>query len=143
MFPIRIPRALAFGGTLTACLWASAPTASAGSPSAVEDKAVFAPIESIRYDFGSKSMSGYFVEQGSACHVMLMVSEATDLDQSPPPSATRVRLVLLPGQIAGLDSEEGRSLNFTCGEGGTTLLVSAGERDRLVNIQAHEGTATQ
>jgi DNA-binding transcriptional LysR family regulator len=62
-------------------------------------------------------------------------------DQSPRPSATRVRLVLLPGQIAGL--EEGRSLNFTCGEGGTTLLVSAGERDRLVNIQAHEGTATQ
>ena len=143
MFPIRIPRALAFGGTLTACLWASAPTASAGSPSAVEDKAVFAPIESIRYDFGSKSMSGYFVEQASACHVMLMVSEATDPDQSPPPSGTRVRLVLLPGQIAGLDSEEGRSLNFTCGEGGTTLLVNAGERDRLVNLQAHGGTATQ
>jgi hypothetical protein len=108
-----------------------------------EDKAVFAPVESIRYDFRSKSMSGYFVEQASACRVMLMVSEATDPDQSPRPSATRIRLVLLPGQIAGLDSEEGRSLNFTCGEGGTTLLVSAGERGRLVNIQAHEGTATQ
>jgi hypothetical protein len=45
-------------------------------------------------------------------------------------------LMLLPGQIAGLDSEEGRSLNFTCGERGTTLSVDAGERDRLGNFQA-------
>ena len=143
MFPVRIPRVLAFGGMLTACLWASAPAASAGSPSAAEDQAIFAPIESIRYGFGSKSMSGYFVEQAGACRVMLMVSETTDPDKSPPPSATRVRLVLSPGQIAGLDSEEGRSLNFTCGEGGTTLLVDAGERDRLVTLQAHGGTVTQ
>jgi hypothetical protein len=128
---------------LTASLWASAPAASAGSPPAVEGKAVFAPIESIRYDFGSKSMSGYFVEQAGACRVILMVSETTDPDKAPPPSATRVRLVLWPGQIAGLDSEEGRSLNFTCGEGGTTLLVDAGERDRLVTLQAHGGTVTQ
>ena len=143
MFPVRIPRVLAFGGMLTACLWASAPAASAGSPSAGEDKAVFAPIESIRHDFGSKSMSGYFVEQAGARRVMPMVSEATDPDKSPPPSATRVRLVLSPGQIAGLDSEEGRSLNFTCGEGGTTLLVDAGKRDRLVTLQAHGGSDTQ
>jgi hypothetical protein len=136
-------RILAFGGTLAACLWVCAPTASAGSPSAVEDKAVFAPIESIRYDFGSKSMSGYFVEQAKACHVTLMVSEATDPEKSPPPSATRVRLVLSPGQIAGLDSDEGRSLNFTCGEGGRTLLVDAGERDRLVRLQARRETVTQ
>jgi hypothetical protein len=136
-------RVLALGGMMTACLWASAPAASVGSPSAVEDQATFAPIQSIRYDFGSKSMCGYFVEQAGACRVMLMVSETTDPDKSPPPSATRVRLVLLPGQIAGLDSEEGRSLNFTCGEGGTMLLVDAGERDRLVNLQAHGGTVTQ
>jgi hypothetical protein len=142
MFPMRIARVFAFGGTLTACLWASAPTASAGSPPTVEDKAVFAPIESIRYDFGSKSMSGYFVEQASACHLTLMVSEATDPDKSPP-SGTRVRLVLLPGQIAGLDSEEGRSLNFTCGEGARTLLVNAGERGRLLNLQTHRETVTQ
>ncbi len=143
MFPMRISRVLAFGGMIAACLWAWVPAASAGSPSAVEDKAVFGPIESIRYDFGSKSMSGYFVEQAGACHVMLMVFETTDPGKSPPPSATRVRLVLLPGQIAGLDSEEGRSLNFSCGEGGTTLLVDAGERDRLVNLHALRGTATQ
>ena len=142
MFPKKIPGVLAFGGMMTACLCAWAPAASAGSPSAVEDKAVFAPIESMRYDFGSKSMSGYFVEQAGACHVILMVFRTTDPDKSSPTSAARVRLVLLPGQIAGLDSEEGRSLNFTCGEGGTTLHVDAGAKDRLLNLQAHRETAT-
>lgn len=143
MFPMRIAKVLAFGGTLAACLWASPHAASAGSPSAVENQAVFAPIQSIRYDFGSKSMSGYFVEQASACHVTLMVSETIDPDKSPPPSAMRVRLVLSPGQIAGLDSEEGRSLNFTCGEGGRTLLVHEGETGRLVKLQTHRETVTQ
>ncbi len=138
-----IVRGLAFGGTLAACLWAAAPTASAGSASTVEDKAIFAPVQSIRYDFGSKSMSGYFVEQASACHVMLMVSEATDPDKSQPPSGTRVRLVLAPGQIAGLDSEEGRSLNITCGEGGKTLLVNAAESATLFKLQRHRETVTQ
>ena len=109
----------------------------------LEDKAVFAPIESIRYEFGSKSISGYFVEQAGACHVTLMVSQTADPDKSPPTSAARVRLVLLPGQIAGLDSEEGRSLNFACGRGGTRLFVDAGKRDRLVNLQAHRDSAIQ
>ena len=49
--------------------------------------------------------------------------------------ATRVRLVLNPGQTAGLDSEEGRSLNFTCDEGATALLVDSGEREKLVELQ--------
>jgi hypothetical protein len=40
-----------------------------------------------------------------------------------------------PGQIAGVDSEEGRSLNFTCGEGAATLVVDFGARARLVAAQ--------
>jgi hypothetical protein len=143
MFPKKIPGVLAFGGMIAACVSAWMPAASAGSPSAGEDKAVFAPIESIRYEFGSKSISGYFVEQAGACHVTLMVFQTADPDKSPPTSAARVRLVLLPGQIAGLDSEEGRSLNFACGRGGTRLSVDAGERNRLVKLQAHRESATQ
>ena len=46
MLPMRIPTVLALSGMIAACLCAWAPAASAGSPSAVEDKAVFAPIES-------------------------------------------------------------------------------------------------
>jgi hypothetical protein len=142
MVPMKLARILALGGTLAAGLWASAPAAWAGSAPAVEDKAVFAPIKSIRYDFGSKSMSGYFVEQAGACHVMLLVHETTDPDMSPPPSAA-----CSSRAVAGSDRRSrqrgSRSLNFTCGEGGRTLLVNAGERDRLVKHQAHPEAVTQ
>jgi hypothetical protein len=40
--------------------------------------------------------------------------------------------MLDPGQVAGFDSEEGRSLSFTCGEDAATLVVSYGERDKLM-----------
>jgi hypothetical protein len=43
-----------------------------------------------------------------------------------------------PGQIAGLDSEEGRSLNFTCGEHAANLVVNYGERSKLM---AQQGVA--
>lgn len=105
-----------------------------------EGDAGYAPIQSIAYQFGSKAMSGYFVPQGSVCLVTLMISERSDPDRPSPATAARVRLVLEPGQIAGLDSEEGRSLNLTCGGGAKTLVVSTGERSKLV---AQQGVAVQ
>ena len=80
-------------------------------------------------------MSGYFVDQAAKCVVMLMVSEKSGPDAAASATATRVRLALNPGQTAGLDSEEGRSLNFTCGEGATALVVDVGEREKLVELQ--------
>jgi hypothetical protein len=63
-----------------------------------------------------------------------MITEKTDPDLSSP-TAARVRVMLDPGQVAGLDSEEGRSLSFTCGEDAATLVVSYGERDKLMAQQ--------
>ena len=133
MFIRKIAHASAFAGTVGISLWASA--ASSQAQALVKDEAKYAPIQSIRYDFGSKSMSGYFVEQAARCVVMLMVYEKSDPDAAPSTTATRVRLVLNPGETAGLDSEEGRSLNFTCGGGATALLVDTGEREKLVELQ--------
>ena len=87
------------------------------------DQAKYAPNESISYDFVSKSTSGYFVEQAAKCVVMLMLYEKRDPDAASSSTAMRVRLVLNPGETAALDSEEGHSLNFTCGEGAKALLV--------------------
>jgi hypothetical protein len=115
MFIRKFAHASAFAGAVAMSLWASA--ASSQSQPPVSGEAKYGPIQSIRYDFGSKSMSGYFVEQAARCVVILMVTEKTDLDAAPAGSATRVRLVLSPGQMAGLDSEEGRSLNFTWAKG--------------------------
>jgi hypothetical protein len=133
MFIKKIAHVSAFAGTVMITLWASAASSQPKAP--IKDEATYAPIASVRYDFGSKSMSGYFVEQAKKCVVMLMVSEKRDPDAASLSTATRVRLVLNPGQTAGLDSEEGRSLNFTCGEGATALVVDSGEREKLVELQ--------
>jgi hypothetical protein len=136
MFLNKVSRILRRPGTIAAGLSIWAPTAAlSGSPSAVEDRAIYQPVQSISYDFGSKSMSGYFLSQFATCLVTLMVLERGDPEKPLPPSATRLRLIMYPGQIAGLDSEEGRSLNFTCGKDATTLLVDIGARDRLVVLQ--------
>jgi hypothetical protein len=132
MFIRKIAQASAFAGAVAIGLWASAASAQSQS---VKSEAMYAPIQSISYDFGSKSMSGYFVEQTAKCVVMLMVYEKSDPDEASSNSATRVRLVLNPGQTAGLDSEEGRSLNFTCGDGAAALVVDIGEREKLVELQ--------
>jgi hypothetical protein len=128
----KIAQASTFAGTVAISLWASAASAQS---QAINDKAKYRPIQSIRYDFGSKSTSGYFAEQAAKCVVMLMVYEKHDPNSDAPTSATRVRLVLNPEETAGLDSEEGRSLNFTCGDRATALLVDVGERAKILELQ--------
>lgn len=116
--------------------WSSA--AVSGSPSPVDARLQYKPFEAMSHAFGSKFMGGYFVEQAAQCVVTLMVMERSDSDTPFPVTATRVRLLLYPGQVAGLDSAEGRSLNFTCGERAKSLTVDVGERDMLVARQGHD-----
>jgi hypothetical protein len=127
----------AFAAAIAASFWSSGP-ALAGELSAQKDVNAYLPIQSMSYEFGSKAMRGYFVSQGSVCVVTLMIIERSDLESPSPKTATRVRLMLDPGQIAGLDSEEGRSLNFTCEEEAASLVVDYGERSQLM---AQQGTA--
>jgi hypothetical protein len=129
MLSRTLPLVSAFAGTIAMSLWVGVPSAVGGPPDV--DGARYVPIQSISYEFGSKSMSGYFVQQSTTCVVMLMISDKSD----PAASPARVRLALVPGQIAGLDSEEGRSLNVTCGTGATTLLVDVGEKGKLEAMQ--------
>jgi hypothetical protein len=124
----------AFAAAIAASFWSSGRAVSAESPQEKEGDARYLPIQSISYTFGSKIMSGYFVQRNSVCVVTLMIAERIDPDL-PSPTAARVRMMLDPGQIAGLDSEEGRSLNFACGEDAATLVVSYGERPELMARQ--------
>ena len=127
--------------TATAAIFSGSAPAFADEPWRQKDgDAGYKPIQSIAYEFGSKAISGYFVAQGSACLVTLMISDRSDPERPSAATAARVRLVLEPGQIAGLDSEEGRSVNFTCGREAKTLVVSTGERSKLV---AQQGVAVQ
>jgi len=66
----------------------------------------------------------------------MMIAEKGDLDRPALSTAARVRLRLDPGQIADLDSEEGRSINLTCGESAQTLRVEVDDRNRLIELQS-------
>jgi hypothetical protein len=133
MFTKKFAQASSFAAAFMVSLCGS--VALGQPPAQLMEEIKYRPIDSIRYDFGSKSTSGYFVEQAKKCVVMLLVYEKRDPDADSSSTATRVRLVLNPGQTAGLDSEEGHSLNFTCGEGATALIVDSGEREKLVELQ--------
>jgi hypothetical protein len=127
---------LTFAATIAASLWVSVTAASSGSLSPVDNQSRYLPIQSIRYEFGSVSISGYFTQQAATCVVMLTILDHNVAEEDMPVSPVRVRMTLRPGQIAGLDIEDGRALNATCTDGAAALLVDVGERDRLADIQA-------
>jgi hypothetical protein len=93
------------------------------------------PIQSITMN-SALIMSGYFVQEAATCFVALMIIERSDPEAELTATATRVRLVLNPRQIAGVDSEEGYSINLTCGESPKTMLVDFGNREKLMALQA-------
>jgi len=84
----------------------------------------YRPIQSISYDLGSKRAVGYFERRSGQCHLVMMVAEASDPGAGPTASAARLRLDLTPGQRMSLDSDQGGSLDVTCGADGETLLVT-------------------
>lgn len=124
------PGSAALAAAIAFCLSALGPAAALG------DEARYEPLQSISYELGSKFMSGYFLQEAGTCVVTLLVIEKIDPDAPLAVSPTRLRLPLRPGEIAGVDSEEGQSLNVTCGELAATVLVDLGDRDRLVAQQA-------
>jgi hypothetical protein len=126
----------AFAGMIALGLWVWVPAASSDPLLPAEGWAEYAPMQSISYSFGSKFVSGYFVKHSDTCSVTLMVIEKSNPEEPLPLSPTRVRLVLYPEQIVGLDSEEGHSLNLSCGESAMTMLIEVGEREILAARQA-------
>ena len=81
------------------------------------------------------------MQQNSVCRVTLMIAEKID-PGLPSPTAARVRVMLDPGQVVGFDSDEGRSISLTCGEDAATLVVSYGERAKLIALQGLAVTST-
>jgi hypothetical protein len=129
------PTILTFAATIAASFWISATPASSGSLSPVDIQSRYLPIQSISYEFGSVTISGYFTQQAATCVVMLTILDHNVAEEDMPVSPVRLRMTLRPGQIAGLDSEDGRALNVTCTEDAAALLIDVGARDRLADIQ--------
>lgn len=97
-------------------------------------QATYVPVQAISHQFGSKAATGYFLQEAGACQVVLMISERYDSFAASHPTAARLRLALEPGQAAALDSEEGQSIDLTCGEDAATLAVRSGATDEVVAL---------
>lgn len=118
-------------------MWSLAP-ATWGGAAPQSGESEYSPVQSIAYTFGSKFMSGYFTTEESHCLARLMVIERADPDKqekSIPASAMRIRFDMKPGEVVGLDSEEGHSLNLTCGQDARLMRVITGEREKLTTLQ--------
>jgi hypothetical protein len=110
-----------FATSYAVAVAAAAGAAANGNPSGL---ATILPIEAISYELGSKRAIGYFEPRDGRCQVTLMIAEAFDPDKAQPPSATRLSLPILPGESAGLASDEGRAIKLTCGAGAQTVVVA-------------------
>jgi hypothetical protein len=86
--------------------------------------------QAMTYTLGSKRAIGYFVVADGKCQVTLMISEAVDAELAQPLSAARLRLSMLPGESAALDSAEGETMQLTCGSGAETVVVKYGPAER-------------
>ena len=122
-------------GAAAAILIAGDLAASSETPKPADGLTRYRHMQGFSYTFGTKFTSGYFVKKSGRCFLTLMIVEKPDPDTQPPATAARFRILLNPGQIAGLDSEEGGSLNFTCDAAAEALKVELGERERLVTRQ--------
>lgn len=117
-------------GTIAAALLVGVPITASGSEEVTESHAQIRPAENFSYELGAKFVSGYFVERAGTCLVTLTVMGImgkSDPDAHLPLAIASIHLNLYPRQIAGLDGQEGRSLNVTCGNAGSSLQVNFSE----------------
>jgi hypothetical protein len=76
----------------------------------------FGPIDGLSYQLGTKLAVGYFQALSGRCRVTLMIA-------TKPSSASRLSLPLDPGESATLSSEEGSSIELTCGVDARSINV--------------------
>jgi len=122
-------------GAVVVALLAWGAVVSAGGQSAGDGQARYKPVQGIHQDFGSKSVTGYFIRRDDQCHVALLVAEKSDPAFPFTQSAARFRLALAPGEVAWLDSEEGRTLTVTCGARAASLIVDNSAREQLAKLE--------
>jgi len=111
----------------TACLFTSSSTASTEAAMSAR----YGVLQNFSHEFGSKFASGYFVREVDRCLITFKIAIKGATDSQSVETVAHIRFDLNPGQVLGLDSEEGQSLNLTCGANAAALTVASGGEDAL------------
>lgn len=82
------------------------------------------PMAAFVRDIGGRQVVGYYMADGGACAVTLMLADPAS-EAAPAAAATRLRLTLQPMAAAAIDAPEGGRLAVTCGSEGRALAVDS------------------
>ncbi|MGQ0446701.1 MAG: hypothetical protein ACT4O2_16675 [Beijerinckiaceae bacterium] len=83
------------------------------------------PLQGVSFDFGTKRAVSYFLRDGNACKLTLMLAELGRGEEVNGPAATRVTAAIEAGKAAHLDTVEGKTLEFKCLGGARVMRVEA------------------
>lgn len=103
----------------------------AGSVSKAElgsDNEVLTPGRGLSLDIGGKHAIGYFITQNDACHLTVVVADATGGETGLDSPGTRITVPVMPGRGLQVDASAGRSAEFFCGPGGTRMHARVFDR---------------
>jgi hypothetical protein len=77
---------------------------------------------------GTKQTISYFQNEGGTCKLTLMVAEAFNGEDVPNVTTVRFQVAIGAGEVARMDTADGKSLAFACAAGAQELSISEGEQ---------------
>jgi hypothetical protein len=81
------------------------------------------PLQGVSFDIGTKRAVSYFLSDGDACKLTLMLAEVVHGDEVNGLTATRMTVAVEAGKAAHLDTAEGKSLAFKCQAGAQVMSI--------------------
>lgn len=120
--------ALMGAGLSSAAAWAEMPGADGG-----ETQIVMNPDKGLPLNVGGKKLVSYYLQQGHACSltIVLSESEAGGLASggSEGPHGSRITTNVIPGQTLRIDGDQNRAAEFLCGPDGRKMNARIYTRD--------------
>lgn len=101
---------------------------SVAAHAAEADGATLAPGRGISLQIGGKHAVGYFQTKDSACHLTVVVADATGGETGLDSPGTRFVVPVLPGKGFQIDAGAGRSAEFLCGPDAETMNARVFDR---------------
>jgi hypothetical protein len=87
---------------------------AAAAPAGAGEIETAAPIQAVVHEFGDKPVQAYYTRGAKTCDVVLMTHQEL---------GPRVRVSLLPDQVAAIEDVSGGALKLTCGVDASRMLV--------------------
>jgi len=83
------------------------------------------PKHALRLERGDKQIVGYFINDGDACKLTLVISESSDRpDEVPTTKPSRVIVSVASGKSAKMDTIEAEPVRFSCESGAQSMSVT-------------------